>query len=613
MRYIGNKESILEEIKIILEEKNLLNNDLTFFDGFSGTATVSSFFSQYYNIVFCDNMYSSYVYSYGRLMAHTCTFHDLGFDPFTYFNSNEFLEDGFFSRNYSPQISGRMYFTDFNAGRIDYFRKTIEDWKNSAKVSGHEYNYLLCCLLESVSKVANVAGVYGAFLKKWDPRAQKKITFISPPVYHNQKKHEVRGFYADIEEINPQIDCDILYLDPPYTKNKYPVQYHILETLSKDDNPKIKGVTGARDNSNISTNWSQPNRAEISFVQIIAETRAKYILFSYSNDGIMTKDFITNVLKRYGKEDTFLVKEINYKKYRNIKTKNKEDHFEYLFYIEKKDEKDIRYICPLNYMGGKGTLLNDILKYVPKCETFYDIMGGGFNVGVNIRSADHIVYNDCNYIVRNLVELFKISDTYTILTYIEKTIKRNQLEKKNKEAFVKFRNLWNTKLQYTNEKYLSLYVLVMYGFQQQLRFNSKKEFNNTVGESGYNDSIKEKIISFSHRLKKVNCSFSEFDFEDLFSSIKENDVVYIDPPYLITLGSYNDGKRGFKGWTSSDENRLLNFVDNIVNKNAKVLISNVIYHRGNTNRLLKSWVESHNVKMMKYDTKGREEVLIIYG
>lgn len=59
-----------------------------------------------------------------------------------------------------------MYFTPYNAGRIDYFRDIIEKWKESHKITKEEYDVLMASLIESVSKVANVAGVYGAFFKE---------------------------------------------------------------------------------------------------------------------------------------------------------------------------------------------------------------------------------------------------------------------------------------------------------------------------------------------------------------------------------------------------------------------------------------------------------------
>ncbi len=99
MRYIGNKESILDEIKLLLDQKNLLKEGLTLFDAFSGTGTVSAFFSDIYNIVINDNLYSAYVYSYGRLFSQDVSFKKLGFDPIHFFNTNETIKEGFFFKN----------------------------------------------------------------------------------------------------------------------------------------------------------------------------------------------------------------------------------------------------------------------------------------------------------------------------------------------------------------------------------------------------------------------------------------------------------------------------------------------------------------------------------
>ncbi|MFY0930669.1 DNA adenine methylase, partial [Lactobacillus paragasseri] len=101
------------------------------------------------------------LYSLGRIKASNVTFEKLEMDPFSYLNSNNRIMKGFFYNNYSPANSKRMYFTSYNAGRIDYFRDTIEQWKESNKITRDEYAVLMASLIESVSKVANVAGVYG--------------------------------------------------------------------------------------------------------------------------------------------------------------------------------------------------------------------------------------------------------------------------------------------------------------------------------------------------------------------------------------------------------------------------------------------------------------------
>lgn len=197
MRYLGNKESILTEISDLLESQGLLKDGFSFFDAFCGSGSVSDYFKSYYDIIINDNLTQSVKYAKGRVCALTCTFHKLGFDPFEYLNANENTVQGFMYRNYSPTESARMYFTPENAGRIDYFRNQIEDWKNENLLSEEEYCYLIACLIESVSDVSNTAGVYGAFLKKWDSRATKRIVF-SKVDFRPARYKSIRTYNANI-------------------------------------------------------------------------------------------------------------------------------------------------------------------------------------------------------------------------------------------------------------------------------------------------------------------------------------------------------------------------------------------------------------------------------
>lgn len=609
MRYLGNKDSIVDRIEKLLESKELIDKNYIFFDAFCGTGAVSKKVSDKYDLIINDNLLLASVFTYGSLVSKSCLFDKLGLDPFEYFNSSTWIKEGFFYNNYAPAKSGRMYFSDYNAGRIDYFRTTIETWFLDKKITEHEYNYLLACLLESVSKVANVAGVYGAYLKKWDPRALKNIIFLKLDIYENTNK--ITKYNQNLSEIITDVNCDILYLDPPYTKNRYSVQYHILETLIRYDNPLLKGVTGSRDLSWISQSWSTKNSVNIEFESTIAKTKAKYIILSYSSDGLMSKEFILNVLKRHCKSDTVECIEIPYKKYRNYKTLTTDEHFEYLFYGEKLLENKVSYYCPLNYMGGKTNIIEYIKPHLEGKPLLIDIMGGGFNVGINGHNFNKIIYNDLNYIVKDLICMFKYENTKNILDKIDKLIAKYSLEKHNKENYLKFRRDYNSKYRYQKDYTIYLYTLLLYGFQQQLRFNSKYEFNNPIGESGYNESIKEKIISFSRRIKEINTEFYSLSYEKL-NDLIENAVVYFDPPYLITLGSYNDGKRGFKGWNENEEIKMINFLNTLINRRCKIIISNILDYKGQENKLLKKWIELNKPLVEKITIRGREEVLIVY-
>ena len=303
MRYIGNKSSILNDIYELFEEKNLLNKDLILFDAFCGTGSVSDYFKKNFKIVINDNLNWATTYAKGKLIANNCTFEKLGVNPFSYLNNNTEIRKGFIYKNYTPANSNRMYFSEYNGGRIDYFRSQIEHWKVNKKISQDEYLYLLSSLVESVSKVSNTAGVYGAFLKKWDARALKEIKFEAVES-SNGKPISVKVFCDKIENIVQDIHCDILYLDPPYTQNQYGTQYHLLETLILYDAPEVSKVTGSRPTAPMRSDWSKDIKSHILFDKLIAKTKAKYIIFSYNTDGFMSKEYIESVLKRYGKKET---------------------------------------------------------------------------------------------------------------------------------------------------------------------------------------------------------------------------------------------------------------------------------------------------------------------
>src|SRR5690606_38173850 len=89
---------------------------------------------------------------------------------------------------------------------------------------------------------------------------------------------------------------------------------------------------------------------------------------------------------------------------------------------------------------------------------------------------------------------------------------------------------------------------------------------------------------------------------------------YLDPPYRLTTGAYNDGKRGFKGWGIDAEKRLFKFADLLTKKSIRFMISYVIEHKGQTNEELREWVKLNNYRLVNVkEVKGiqRKEILIL--
>ena len=606
---------MVEEIDSFIESRVESEESLTLFDAFCGTGAVSDRLKNKFNLVINDNLKWATVYTAGRLYASSCHFERLGFDPFAFLNQSDEKVQGFIYKNYAPTESSRMYFTPENAARIDYFRKQIEEWHKNKLLSEAEYMLLLASLVESVSRVSNTAGVYGAFLKKWDGRALKPIEFIKP-AYNACDSLNIKIYNDKTENIISDVKCDILYLDPPYTQNQYGTQYHLLETLILNDHPSVSKVTGSRPVMPMRSDWSKEYKAHILLDMIIANTTARYIVMSYNNDGLMSKEYIEAVMKRYGKPETYCCKKISYKKYQNWKSQNHKEHFEYLFFVEKKDPADVVYESPLNYIGSKARVIPAIRENLPSdIDDFIDAFGGGFNVGINIRS-ESVVYNEYNHFVKELIESFWQYDTFSYIVYMKKMIRRFELEPGRKDAYLNVRDYYNSLPEDKRDPRLLL-VVILYSFQQQIRFNSNHGFNNPVGMRWFNDNLLEKLVSFSRRIKELNVCFSCADYTDTFRYVDDGHTfVYLDPPYMLTNGSYNDGKRGFKGWDVSQEAVLFEFLDKLNHEGSRFMLSYVLEHKGKVNQNLVNWTQDNHYHIIELgDILGisgsrRKEILV---
>lgn len=624
MRYIGNKTKMLEVLDKFMTSKRINKKGAIFCDLFAGTCTVGDFFKEKFAIIANDNLYFSYTIANGKLKYNKDTFFKkLGFDPFEYFNSIDAskYKTGFCYNNFAPSVSGRQYFSDENAKIIDYIRNTIDIWFDKKQINENEKYYLIGSLLESVSKVANVAGVYSAFLRIWDPRAVKKMIYV-PIETEKTAKYQNEVYMEEANELIKKIKGDILYLDPPYTPTQYISQYHVLETIAKNDYPETHGIGAHRDNGNQISMWCRKGKVHEAFEKLISNADFKYIIFSYSDAGIMSKEFIEKVLKRYAKPGTYTFKEIDFVKYKNTRAVNKEEkdnsrskkHYEWLFFIEKNNNP--LYISPLNYIGGKYEIIPLIKDNLPKkIKCFYDLFGGGSTVGINV-SAEKILYNDLNWVVRDLLEKITHDEFLSTYNYIEKTIKKYGLEKKNKNTYINFRKKYNS-IEKGSRNPLDLYLLICFGFEHQIRFNNKLEFNNPCGNSGYNQEMLEKLVSYSNKTKGMNIVFKSMDYKTYENDIEKGDFIYCDPPYLISCGAYNDGKRGFNGWDIKQEEELLVFLKKMDEKGIKFMLSNMVDRNDKSNTALMKWIKKNNYKVVKNEKvtlrnrQDRQEIIIM--
>ena len=663
MRYIGNKTNLLKNINQVIKD-NCDGNEKVFCDLFSGTSSVARFFKNRYKIISNDILYFSYVLQRATITNNEIPDFEKLKNKLNVENVLDYLETininrkkykTFIYDNYSPNDNcERMYLTPENAKRIDYIRTTIEKWKKENLIKENEYFYLLATLIEGVPFVSNITGTYGAYLKDWDKRAFKKFEMIRLNVVNNNEENEC--YREDANELIKKVSGDILYIDPPYNSRQYLPNYHLLETIARYDEPKINGKTGIRTYTEEKSNYCIKSKVYDELEELIKNAKFKHIIMSYNQEGLLKKEEIEQILKKYGDKDTYKLYQIPYKQYENKLTKKIEKHYEYIFYIKKKEEFNInniyinipmmekvpitlmedeeqyiydidnymvdshkKYIkSPLNYIGGKYKLLPQLMKYFPTdINTFVDLFSGGFNVGINVKS-NKTICNDINDFIIDLYKELYNSSVENVLDRINTNIKGYGLSKENESAYKKFRVHYNE-----TKDPIDLYTLTCYSFNYQFRFNNNREYNNPFGRnrSQFSENMKNNLILFSDKLKNMNIDFSSKDFDKVsIENLGKDDFIYCDPPYLITTGSYNDGNRGFKDWKEEEELKLYKVLDELDKKNVRFALSNVIEHKGKENKLLKEWSKKYKVIYLdndysnsSYNTKkGKsKEVLII--
>ena len=356
MRYIGSKINLLSCIEAVVLE-NCSHRGI-FCDLFAGTHSVASHFKKLgFQIVSNDLLRLAYVF--GRALvqnnnqptfSHLTDLPDVPltglFDESTpylkvlnYLNQLSGDTDGFVFNAYCPGGDNeykRQYLSDANGMKVDAIRQQIEIWRQDELITENEYYILLLSLLEAVSKVTNISGTYGAYLKNWDPRTHKLLTLEPFLPIPSDREHIV--YQEDANTLIDRIECDILYIDPPYNARQYITNYHLLETIARYDNPSVYGKTGLRPYSEVEKSaYCSQSTCLQTFTALISRAKAEHIVVSYNSEGIMSKDEILDALIQRGKSPQLIP--IDYRRFKsnsNGASKKGKRVQEYLFYVETK-------------------------------------------------------------------------------------------------------------------------------------------------------------------------------------------------------------------------------------------------------------------------------------
>jgi adenine-specific DNA-methyltransferase len=247
-------------------------------------------------------------------------------------------ERNFIYNNYTEFGSmKRMYLTKLNGLRVDYIRQEIERLYNSGEINEYEYHLLIKVLLYGVTAVSNTASVYGAYLKKYKACALKTLLLddtLVENLYDGDINH--KSYNMDISRLLDQVEStEVCYIDSPYNTRKYDDNYHLLETISKYDYPKIKGKTGLRDTNVSKSKFCSKVEVKGAFDDIYSRIKSKYIFVSYSSEGLVSKDDMIEMMKKYW--TNVVCYEKDYQRFKSNRNNQMSDGvIEYLFAGTKK-------------------------------------------------------------------------------------------------------------------------------------------------------------------------------------------------------------------------------------------------------------------------------------
>jgi adenine-specific DNA-methyltransferase len=299
MRYIGNKTRLLPFILRTLDREKIGAGVVH--DAFAGTASVGrELKTKGWQVYSSDLLMSSYVFQRAYVVADSV---DASLLEKARDLSHIAPRESFISRHFSPAggatSGGRMYFTPENAARIDAAREELETWRKSGAISEDAYYLLLAGIIEGADRIANTAGVYASYMKRWQPNARRPFSVsIETPV----KGRRAVAYLLDAAEAASEIgEVDLIYIDPPYNSRQYVAYYHIPEILARgwsDAEPPIRGKVGLLAGDEGRSHWSHGRRVQKLFNSLLSATGARHALVSFNSEGHLKPEILETLLRK---------------------------------------------------------------------------------------------------------------------------------------------------------------------------------------------------------------------------------------------------------------------------------------------------------------------------
>lgn len=254
-------------------------------------------------------------------------------------------------------------------------------------------------------------------------------------------------------------------------------------------------------------------------------------------------------------------------------------------------------LSPFNYVGSKAQLLLELQKTFGidyHCRKFVDLFAGSFTVGANqLYRSESVLTND---LCEPLVEAYQMlaNTGYDVVkgqisSRVDEFDLNNTSRKIGKRNFYRFRKFYNDNPMNRNPS--DTLILARRCYNGLVNFNGdifKGSFGLKPVTESYYETLKkfmEHLHRYRDKLEFSAISFEEFDYD----SLNEQDLVYVDCPYLLTSIRY-------QGWTKEQELVLYAILDGLSKRNIRWVMSNIISIDGRVHQLLENWYKANNYR-----------------
>ena len=269
--------------------------------------------------------------------------------------------------------------------------------------------------------------------------------------------------------------------------------------------------------------------------------------------------------------------------------------------------KDRIVRSPLFYVGDKRKLMSQIMTHFPDhIDRLIEPFVGGGSVFMNV-DADGFLLNDlnlsvilihrmlCSYSGRTdefFREFFSLIQKYGLTSRFlgipQERGKSSDCKDVNSEAYNRMKTDFNSG---GKKDIMLLYLLIIYGFNHMIRFNKKGDFNLPVGNLDFNENVYNALNDYFAQTETKQPQWHSQDYSAFLAEIdfRKDDLVYLDPPYLISSSEYN------KMWNEECERNLIREMDRLDAMGVRFAVSNAITYRGKKNDIFGEWAKKYNI------------------